>query len=1137
MWNINGLASKIADADLRLFLKQYDISCLCETWLKEHSDPESIRIPGYDHIVYNRSRRSMYGRPSGGIVIYYKKRLGKALHVRSGGSELVDFTIADTHFVFAYVAPDNSTFQLNNNDTWRKLESLASTNNSSRFYIMGDLNGRTGTLDEGIDDPTIPARRSCDDKVNTRGQEIISLCRANDLLIANSRAGDPHETSGPTYISSRGQSVIDYLITTPDGLWSINSMNIHQRVESDHLPISFSCRVELSKPEPRQKSRTTRTAIKYKWNNDHKEDYISKLRERLTMPSFLTNDDVDYDINNHVNYLQQTILDSAERMKITRRLSNSNSRKSTPTKNWYDEECYHVKKSVTSSLGSAIRATGRDCNTQEHRCLYLENRRIYKKLLRQKKRSHNKAEMRELLSLQKSDPRNWWRKIGWKAKPSDIQASARSLHQHFKNLLDNHADSTDKELKVNAMKRVDNWLSTEFVTDPILDGYITTDEINHSVNKLKTGKAAGPDHIISELIKHGYATLEAFLRDLLNRIYDTAKFPNEWQQQILHPIHKKGNKTDPKNYRGLSLISVFSKPLLNVLRNRIQAFCDNRQLLIKEQCGFRPGRSTLDNIFALNCRIQHALARNQTLYCMFIDYSKAFDTINRQLLWLKLLQMGFSSKLVRILMAIYSKVEFILNENVPFGDKSPSSDHDNNETRQPIRSNIGLKQGCPLSPILFSLFTNDIVEALRKDTSLEKSKDLSVLLYADDMVLFSESSRTLRCMIKNLEKYTDKWGLEVNMEKTQIVAFQKAPGPENKIKKKREAPPHFFKGTEIQSVEMYPYLGIKFHTSGKWTTQLNDAKTKGTRSLYKLKDKLDNFPYMPVEDILSLYRSCVQSGVFYGAEVWGTTNVEVIETIQNSFAKYVLGVRRQSPNTGALGELGLLPYKKYVQFLVIKFWIRIVVEKPPIIHDSYKLLMRVNSKRTWCNSVKGILDSLGFAEVWIAQGVPQKDLFLKIVLSRIRDIHVQEFDASCAQTPRLSVLRGLQENPCRTSLYLKCSPPIRKALAKLRLSSHYLEVEAGRWTKPVKTPREDRRCPFCEDAVEDEHHFILICPEYEHLRRIYIPMECRDTHPGQSQQRLSELLRSDSMVVLRKIGLFILYALKIRTPTMEKNSP
>ena len=119
---------------------------------------------------------------------------------------------------------------------------------------------------------------------------------------------------------------------------------------------------------------------------------------------------------------------------------------------------------------------------------------------------------------------------------------------------------------------------------------------------------------------------------------------------------KKGDKNDPNNYRGAMLISAFAKLFSLVLRNRLNSWCENNDKFNEFQFGFRDGRSTSDCIFILHSLTERVLKGNAKLYCAFIDYEKAFDTVIRDALWFKLTDNGISSKLTRMLRSLYHKV-------------------------------------------------------------------------------------------------------------------------------------------------------------------------------------------------------------------------------------------------------------------------------------------------------------------------------------------------------------------------------------------------------------------------------------------------------------------------------------------------
>ena len=123
---------------------------------------------------------------------------------------------------------------------------------------------------------------------------------------------------------------------------------------------------------------------------------------------------------------------------------------------------------------------------------------------------------------------------------------------------------------------------------------------------------------------------------LFNIILNTGIIPNDWGVGIIKPIYKKkGSSEDPNNYRGITILSCFSKLFTSVLNERLKAYLENKNLLGNEQTGFRNGYSTLDNLFTLYGMIDILLFKKKRLHCAFLDLEKAFDKINRTLLWEK----------------------------------------------------------------------------------------------------------------------------------------------------------------------------------------------------------------------------------------------------------------------------------------------------------------------------------------------------------------------------------------------------------------------------------------------------------------------------------------------------------------------
>lgn len=214
-----------------------------------------------------------------------------------------------------------------------------------------------------------------------------------------------------------------------------------------------------------------------------------------------------------------------------------------------------------------------------------------------------------------------------------------------------------------------------------------------------------------------------------------------------------------------------------ILNNRLTSYLDAAGIIGEDQAGFRENYSTLDHVFTLHCIIDIYLRKKKKLYCAFVDYSKAFDMINRSALWSKLIASGINGKVITVIYNLYNEAKSCVKYN--------------NSISSLFNCNVGVRQGENLSPLLFSIFLNDLEACLRKDgvnglsyINTETIKYLSdddvemwlrlyVLLYADDTIILSESEADLQNALNSLNSYCQTWDLSVNASKTKIVIFFK----------------------------------------------------------------------------------------------------------------------------------------------------------------------------------------------------------------------------------------------------------------------------------------------------------------------------------------------------------------------------
>jgi hypothetical protein len=300
-----------------------------------------------------------------------------------------------------------------------------------------------------------------------------------------------------------------------------------------------------------------------------------------------------------------------------------------------------------------------------------------------------------------------------------------------------------------------------------LDREIEMEEIQNYLRKAKNGKAIGTDGYPMEFWKELYKkeNISKILVKLMNKMYETGDFPSDWKTSMLHIIYKgKGDKRDPANYRRISLLSTLSKVYKGVLVRRLNNWIEKKGAISECQMGFRKGWRMVDNIFILRTIIDKYLSwKRSKVYWLFVDLQKAFDTIVREALWWKFGKKGLSTKFIEGVKGIYKnvKMSIILEGNYVLDE---------------FDSNTGLRQGCSLSPALFNIIIDDILDRLEEVNThppVIRKRQIAGLLFADDLAVGATTIIGLQRAINCIKDFCEEWSLKINVTKTKIVVFKK----------------------------------------------------------------------------------------------------------------------------------------------------------------------------------------------------------------------------------------------------------------------------------------------------------------------------------------------------------------------------
>ena len=228
----------------------------------------------------------------------------------------------------------------------------------------------------------------------------------------------------------------------------------------------------------------------------------------------------------------------------------------------------------------------------------------------------------------------------------------------------------------------------------ILDRVISIGKVKIVMRNLKNGKAAGLEKYVDDNFLH-LVTL------ILNKIFDSGKFPEEWALGVIVILFQKGTKSDLNNYRGVILLSMLGKILIGILNNRLWEVVNKFEILTESQAGFRQGYRTTDHLFTLTTLTDHYTTKNKkSLFLCFIDFRKAFDKVDYELLWRKISNYGAGGKYFNVIKSMYEKVKSCIRSK--------------NGLTNFFNHRRGVRQGCLLSPFCFHYILMIWLNVLKK---------------------------------------------------------------------------------------------------------------------------------------------------------------------------------------------------------------------------------------------------------------------------------------------------------------------------------------------------------------------------------------------------------------------------------------
>ena len=728
---------------------------------------------------------------------------------------------------------------------------------------------------------------------------------------------------------------------------------------------------------------------------------------------------------------------------------------------------------------------------------YLTARKSYKAMVRRKKRQAALNLHDELESFRMRSPHTFWkwvRRASGQQTPERIPIPLDAMKTHFEELNLGPAP-LDSQVTPGGSR----------LGNPSTDSPITMKEVESAIAQLKSHKAPGWDGLTPAFFKLFDSRLVFFLRDIFNQVLTSGIYPSTWSIGVIKPIHKSGEKQDPSNYRGITLLSVMGKIFTAIIRARLLDWAETTHVINETQFGFRHGRRTTDPIFILNSVIQFYRKKAKPLFACFVDFKKAFDSISHGALWTKLASLGVSNMILTLLQSMYANAISVVQLGTEISSHFPCRK--------------GVRQGCNLSPLLFNLFIADLEQHLEADEAggvdLIHSK-LRLLLFADDLVLLSESPEALQSSINSLSKYCLKWSLQVNLTKTKVVCFSR----------QRTTMSHMFhlSGSPITIASEYKYLGVLLSANGSLKPAISILASQANKATFSLIKTSMHLGHPKPTTLLYLFDTLVRPITEYGCEVWASDKAEEMEKVHKRFCKFALGLPTSACNAAVYGDLGRCPLENRRKIAMVKYWLRISThwDIPPLLQEAYQLNI-CEQPSQWAQTVKTVLDKAGFSHIWNNPDSIPHDLFIEKLTQRLWDQYQQQWLSDLATSRKLRTYR-LFKTRLEFEPYLNLPIHIRIQLARLRSSSHSLRIETGRYSLPKPTPLEERLCPSCIE-IEDETHFLITCRLWQGHYRDELFNCCRSLNSSfphmSSIDKLIFILLSKNVHIIWLTGVFV----------------
>ena len=763
-----------------------------------------------------------------GVAIILDKRLANRIKniVYKGDRILmvkIDYEPKDIVIIQVYM-PTSQHRDEEIEEMYEEIEELMESAGGDFTVVMGDWNACIGEQPDGKEIGKYGLGTQ-----NNRGRRLLEFCQQRKMCVTNTWFEHPKRrrytwrTPG-----DRERYQLDYIMVQQRYRNSVKNSCSYPGADADtdHNLVMMKTNIKLKKirkAKPKMKWNLT------KLNNSRYKQELNKILEEEQRPT--------EDINAEWNKFRDDI-----------------------------------KKAAETTIGYVKQKRAKKSWVTEEMLIKMEERRKWKSINSEEGRRKYRALNNELRRITDKARENWWQEQCEQIENQQRRGNHESMYAKIKKIT-----SENKAPECNKIKDKNGILKTtpeeirkrwkEYIEElydaenkPSLNEIplnqeeegldLLDSEIEDAIKSLKKKKSEGCDGIPAELIQEMEGIGMEKIKNICRKIYTSGKWPEDYSTTVMIPIKKKPMTQECNEHRTISLITHASKIILRIMLRRMEKRA--YEYIGESQFGFKKNCGTREAIGLLRIIMDRYIDANKEVYACFIDFEKAFDRVD----WKKLLEilenLGVDSKERSLIRNLYESQQVKIRIE--------------NKESEPAYIGRGVRQGCILSPILFSIYTETIMKEALED--IEEGvkiggRQIKDIRFADDQVVLAETKEGIQRLMDALNNTIAKYNMKMNIKKTKSMRISRRGDEIINIQ---------INGTGIEQVKTFKYLGAEITSDGKCQKEIQIRIAKAKNAFTKIKELLSKG--LNIRTKKRIIASIVWSVFLYGSESWALRKQE-----------------------------------------------------------------------------------------------------------------------------------------------------------------------------------------------------------------------------------------------------------------------